>query len=79
MAVDCLVLNGGCPLDKVPGAAVAGENDQRLFAQLQPVEFSNEFGDELIHISDIFGIELIGVGPGFAVGRVQDRAVKVGH
>ena len=42
------------------GAVVAGEDDERLLAQLQPVEFGDELADQLVHVGDVVGVEVAG-------------------
>ena len=61
------------------GAVVAGEEHERLLAQMQAVEFGDQLAHELVHVFDVVGIKLVFAGARFAVGRAHDRAVDVRH
>ena len=61
-AADLAVIDGGFLRAELRGAVVAGEKDDRILAQVQTVEFGHQFSDELVHVLDVIGVELILAG-----------------
>jgi len=64
-----------------PAAVVAGEDDERILAQMQLIEFGGELADLLVDVGDVVGIEPFSFATRFvpargrAVGRALDRRV----
>ena len=56
-------------------AIVADENNERLLAQAEAIEFGHELSCKFIHISDIIGIEILAVG--CAVGSRENLGVDM--
>ena len=44
-----------------------------------PVEFRHQLADELVHVFDVVGVELIFILALLAIGRAHDRAMNVRH
>ena len=55
-------------------AVVAGEDDERLLAQAELVEFGDELADLLVEVGDVV-LVVVRLAVALAVGRAQDRAV----
>ena len=59
------------------GAVIAGEDHERLLAEPLAVEFGHQPADELVHVGDVVGEQILAVW--LAVGRGQDVGVNVGQ